>query len=859
MPICWGDAGDYNRHREMVDLGKADMFGAKKLASLVDRNAAAVRGSGNSISLFAMSILVVVVAVFVVCGVVFYGIQHTRQAHSLERQIQASAEGVAHNIASQVAIYKKILQGVSRDPQLIGLLEANDRSGLSRKGRELVRLIPDANFVQLLPAGWDDPQTGNSERFSFATLAMLRAVSKERITSAAEVHQFNSEQQHIAIAAPVLKGQSGTVVGIVLLSLPMDLIERGIAGAGSGVGYIHVRQVAGGAKLLLASNDPSSRNLSNTAGSIKIPGSIWSVAYGAGSTSVAWSDDIVFYGVLVFGALLVVLLVLLQSHRFGTALKSDQRSIVHLVERLLQRRVATSENAKVSDLQGLMDHLVHMSQSIEQQSDVMKAKSVAVNKKTGLPQPPGKQSVAPVPAKGSPISLPAAIFRGYDIRGIVGKDLTEDAVYQLGRAIGSKAYDEGQQTVIVARDGRKSGLELASALCRGLMDSGRDVLDIGMVPTPLLYFAANFLGSSSGVMLTGSHNPPEYNGLKIVIAGKTLFGGEITALRDRISSGDLLQGRGSRTEQDLVADYLGRIAEDLHIARPLKVVIDCGNGVAGVVAPSLLKLLGCQVTELYCDVDGNFPHHHPDPSKPENLRALIEAVKSQQADIGIALDGDGDRIGVIDSQGKIIWPDRLLMLFAIDLLVRQPGADIIYDVKSSRYLAGQILSNGGRPLMWKSGHSLIKAKMHETGALLAGELSGHIFFKERWYGFDDGMYACARLLEILAADPRSSAEVFAELPEGFSTPELSMMLPEGKNMELMEKLAAGEGMPGAKMIQIDGIRAEFEHGWGLVRASNTMPAIIFRFETEDAAGLQRVQETFRQWLLSIDPNLKLPF
>ncbi len=842
-----------------MDLGKADMFGTKKLAGLVDKKAGIIGGSGNSVSLFATTILVVVVAIFVVCGVVFYGIQHTRQVRSLESQIRASAEGVAHNIATQAAIYKKILQGVSRDPQLIGLLEANDRSELSRKERELVRLIPNANFVQLLPAGWDDPQTGNSERFSFATLAMLRGVSKERIASAAEVHQFNSEQQHIAIAAPVLKGQSGTVVGIVLLSLPMDLIENAVASAGMGVGYLQVKQVAGGASVLLAVNTPDARNFTDTTGSIEIPGSIWSVAYGAGSTTVAWSDDIVFYGVLLFGTLLVVLLVLLQSHRFGVALKSDQRSIVQLVERLLQRRVAPSESAKVSDLQGLMDHLVHMSQNLENPEVATKHKTRVVNKETGLPLPSVEQSAMSVPAKGSAISLPAVIFRGYDIRGIVSEDLTADVVYQLGRAIGSKAYDEGQQTVIVARDGRKSGLELASALCRGLMDSGRDVLDIGMVPTPLLYFATNFLGSSSGVMLTGSHNPPEYNGLKIVIAGKTLAGREIMALRDRVSSGDLLQGKGSRTEQDLVADYLGRIAEDLHIARPLKVVIDCGNGVAGVVAPSLLKLLGCQVTELYCDVDGNFPHHHPDPSKPENLRALIEAVRSHKADIGIALDGDGDRIGVIDSQGNIIWPDRLLMLFAIDLLVRQPGADIIYDVKSSRYLAGQILSNGGRPLMWKSGHSLIKAKMHETGALLAGELSGHIFFQERWYGFDDGMYACARLLEILAADPRSSAEVFAELPEGCSTPELSMLLPEGKNLELMEKLTASGAMPGAKLIQIDGIRAEFEHGWGVVRASNTMPAVIFRFEAEDAAGLQRVQELFRQRLLSIDPNLKLPF
>lgn len=843
----------------MVDLGKEDMFGSKKLASLVHKKSQIVGGGGNSVSLFVTAVMSVVIIIYVICGMVFFGIQNAGHSQSLERQIRVSAEGVAHNIATQILIYKQILEGMSRDQQLTDLLGTNNSSELSRRGREFVRLLPNAKSVQLLPAGWDDQVTGDDPKLSFAAQAMLRSVKQTRRASVAEVHQFDSEQQHIAMAAPVLKGQSGEVVGVIFLSLPMDMLKHAVADVGSGAGYIQVRQVAGGASVLLALNDPAGGGSDDAIGSIEIPGSIWSVAYGPGSTGVAWSEGLVFYGVLVLGALLVLLLVLLLSHRFGAALKSDQRGILFLVERLLQRRPATSQKAEISDLQGLMDHLVHMSQGLKNDEVATKRRPNIVHKETGLPLVSGEQTATPVVSGGGVNSLPSAIFRGYDIRGIVGKDLTADAVYQLGRAIGSKAYDEGQQTVIVARDGRKSGPELASALCRGLMDSGRDVLDIGMVPTPLLYFATNFLGSSSGVMLTGSHNPAEYNGLKIVIAGKTLAGGEITALRDRISSGDLLQGKGSRTEQDLVADYLGRIAEDLHIAKPLKVVIDCGNGVAGVVAPSLLKLLGCQVTELYCDVDGNFPHHHPDPSKPENLRALIEAVRSQQADIGIALDGDGDRIGVVDSQGDIIWPDRLLMLFAIDLLVRQPGADIIYDVKSSRYLAGQILSNGGRPLMWKSGHSLIKAKMHETGALLAGEFSGHIFFKERWYGFDDGLYACARLLEILAADPRSSAEIFAELPEGFSTPELALAMQEGESVKLMERLVASGGIPGAKLIQIDGIRAEFEYGWGLVRVSNTLPAIIFRFEAEDAAGLKRVQDAFRQRLLSVDPGLTLPF
>jgi len=379
------------------------------------------------------------------------------------------------------------------------------------------------------------------------------------------------------------------------------------------------------------------------------------------------------------------------------------------------------------------------------------------------------------------------------------------------------------------------------------------------VPTPLLYFATHFLSSSSGVMVTGSHNPREYNGLKIVIAGETLSGEAVQDIRRRLERGDLLQGEGMRSEQDVLPDYLGRITEEFRLALPLKVVLDCGNGVAGAVAPALLQVLGCEVIKLYCEVDGSFPNHHPDPSKPENLQALVAEVKAQRADVGVALDGDGDRIGVVDSEGRIIWPDRLLMLFARDLLSRQPGADVIYDVKSSRHLAGDILSHGGRPLMWKTGHSLIKSKLDETGALLAGEFSGHIFFRERWYGFDDGLYSCARLLEILALDSRSSAEVFADLPDSISTPEFSMPMPERESVRLIEGLVAKGAISGAKLITIDGVRAEFEYGWGLVRSSNTMPAVTFRFEADDVVGLEKIQSAFREQLLDLEPELQLPF
>jgi len=470
-----------------------------------------------------------------------------------------------------------------------------------------------------------------------------------------------------------------------------------------------------------------------------------------------------------------------------------------------------------------------------------------------------ESAVLPAAPPVAPVEVSSEVFRAYDIRGIVGSQLDEALVKLIGQAIGSEARDQGEQTVIVGRDGRNSSQSLSEALCSGLMASGCAVVDLGLVPTPVLYFATHVLGSRSGVMVTGSHNPPEYNGLKVVIAGEALSDGQIQALRERIERGDLAQGQGSLQEQDLVPDYINRVAEDVQLLAPLKIVLDCGHGAGSVVAPSLFRALGCSVTDLYCEVNGNFPAHHPDPSDPGNLKALVAKVQETGADLGIAFDGDADRLGVVDSSGKIIWPDRLLMLLARDVLMRHPGADVIYDVKSSRHLAGEILAYGGRPIMWKSGHSLIKAKLKETGAVLAGELTGHIFFSERWFGFDDGLYSSARLLEVLSAEGASSAEVFAQLPESVTTPALSMPAVEGAGRELVDRLVERGHFPDAKLITIDGIRAEFGDGWGLVRASNTSPAVVFRFEADDEAVMARIQALFRQQLLAIDPALQLPF
>jgi phosphomannomutase/phosphoglucomutase len=457
------------------------------------------------------------------------------------------------------------------------------------------------------------------------------------------------------------------------------------------------------------------------------------------------------------------------------------------------------------------------------------------------------------------MNIPAEIFRAYDIRGIAGRTLTAAAVREIGRAIGTLGRERGAPVFAVGRDGRLSSPELSAALMDGLNASGADVIDIGIVPTPVAYFAAHHLGSGSAVMLTGSHNPGEYNGLKTVIAGTTLSGEEIQDLRKRVERGRHQSGAGKRTIASVLDAYVDRIAGDVKIARPFKVAIDSGNGVAGVIAPRLFRRLGCEVTELFSEVDGHFPNHHPDPSKLENLLSLVQELKAGPAELGLAFDGDADRLGVVTKGGKIILPDRQLMLYAQDVLSRNPGAEIIYDVKCTRLLAPWIERHGGRATIWKTGHSLVKAKLKETGALLAGEMSGHIFFKERWYGFDDAIYCGARLLEILSKE-KNPSEILENLPDAPSTPELNWKLAEGEPQAIIERLLALRPFPGAtRLLTIDGVRAEYADGFGLARASNTSPVVVLRFEGDTADALKRIQEDFRNELQPLKPDSPLPF
>jgi len=461
--------------------------------------------------------------------------------------------------------------------------------------------------------------------------------------------------------------------------------------------------------------------------------------------------------------------------------------------------------------------------------------------------------------------LPKEIFKAYDIRGIVGKSLTPEIVEAIGHAIGSEAIARGQNTIAIGRDGRLSGPILSAALSRGIQKSGINVIDVGCVPTPMVYFAAYQLKTRCAVMLTGSHNPPDYNGLKMVLAEETLSGATIQQLRMRIEHGNLTYGNGSYTQCDISAEYIARIVSDIRLSRPMNVTVDCGNGVAGAYVANLYRQLGCTVQEMYCEVDGHFPNHHPDPSQPENLADLIAALRVNDSELGLAFDGDGDRLGVVTKDGRIIYPDRQLMLFAADVLSRNPGAEIIFDIKSTRNLFDWIRKHGGRPTLWKTGHSLVKAKMKETGALLAGEMSGHVFFRERWYGFDDGLYTGARLLEILSRVLDPSA-VLNALPDAICTPELHMHTDEGENHALLEKLQKSAKLNDAPMftnakeiITLDGLRVEYADGFGLARPSNTTPVIVLRFEADSETALNRIQNDFRKVFQKAAPHLKLPF
>ena len=768
------------------------------------------------------------------------------------------------DLAQITAQFDKLLQAqitlvesLARDPAIARILLAENTQRLDERQVELVALFPAVQSVRLLRPG-EEPGLMNPDPGPLAV----------------------RDAQSIDIVRAVRVGQDA--VGYIRVTFGNAFLQQMLDHVAEGRGYTEIQQGADkGQSVVLATRGDATLQSASAPLSAPVPGTQWKLMFWPAAENAVDSDGSVtpvarlFWSIFASALLLMALFAFVFSKMVTRLVRNDLNTLMAIARQgeknAEQRAVLYNFQSAMDALEKVMIHALA--------SSIPRERSLAVKSAEPGIAPWDLDDVMQIFQKEKPSAalgndkarqrnagqqkdstmIPASIFRAYDIRGVVGDTLTPEIVYELGRASGSEAYARGQQTVIVARDGRLSGSEFVQALSNGLRASGRDVIDVGRVPTPVLYFATHYLSSSSGVMVTGSHNPPDYNGFKMVLRGETLAETAIQRLRSRIETGDLLSGSGTYRTANVVPDYVERITSDIRLARPLKVVVDCGNGVAGEIAPHLLRLLGCDVTELYCDIDGTFPNHHPDPSQPENVADLIKTVKKLKADVGLAFDGDGDRLGVISSQGEIIWADRQMMLYAKDVLSRNPGAEIIFDIKCSTHLARVIREAGGQPLMWKTGHSLVKAKMKETGAPLAGEMSGHIFFKERWYGFDDALYTAARLLEILARDPRSSSEVFAELPNAISTPELKIELQEGEQLPFVARLLEHAKFPDAQITTIDGLRADFKDGWGLVRASNTTPSLVLRFEADTTAALQRIQDQFRIILLELDPKLKLPF
>ncbi|MEW5835955.1 MAG: phosphomannomutase/phosphoglucomutase [Pseudomonadota bacterium] len=674
--------------------------------------------------------------------------------------------------------------------------------------------LPQARVVEFYSGNLDEVLHANYREFGYAKAAQL--IAAQSVDGPALAETVNAgDGRRVSFAMPV--GPVQHPVAWAWVELPFAPVAQAFNGVSPGSGRIELRQGDDRADLGLLSRGDSSAIPEDT--TEPVPHSAFSIAAALPAAFIVlprmWPLTALLSLVGIGGGVWL----LRESRRRRTVAAGPQEEEIPLPARRERSRPAIPPPA---------------------------------------PAPAPAQASMPPPT----VQVDPSIFRAYDVRGVVDKTLDRRVAKRLGQAIGGMMREQGLREIVVGRDGRVSGPELAGALAEGLQLAGIDVIDIGAVPTPVVYYAAFRLNTGCGVAVTGSHNPPEYNGFKIVLGGETLAEAAIQDLYRRIVEGDLPDhGHGTSRNLDVVPDYIERIASDVQAERMLKVVVDCGNGIPGAVAPQVLEGIGCEVVPLYCDVDGSFPNHHPDPSDPANLEDLILAVKQTGADLGVAFDGDGDRLGVVTREGEIIYPDRTLMLFARDVLARHPGATIIYDVKCTGHLKGQILDAGGSPLMWRTGHSLMKAKMRETGAELAGEMSGHFFFKERWYGFDDGIYAAARLLEILAGDleDRTPEEIFATCPKGVSTPELKIELPEGEQKRFMEAFREKASFPDATLVTIDGVRADWPDGWGLVRASNTTPVLVLRFDADNPTALKRIQQVFREQLFLVKPGLKLPF
>ena len=828
-------------------------------------------------------LLILVVIINLFTGVGVYWLSTAEIEKSGQDSTLATVNGIASNLGSQIDLLTRSLDKMAENPEVIATVENGTPVQLKKTASVLESYFPGIMKLRLLRPETSALDKTEMPHFGYADLDLVR----ETFTSNQPpmVQGIDGPNRHLAIARRISKDGRG--IGVILASLNYDFLKKTVAAADLQQGLIELKQ---GDLILSAAGNSTLKN-EHESDQIKISGTNWILQYWLPVRS-GLSSIYLLSGIFLISILFLCLAFFLSFRSINEMLHHDQRSVMKAVKDLITGKFRGEYPVKLNEMRSIISNVVQFKRVLDNERNHSatpeeKEMSLDLFFQNSMNDPDDNPADHTVRETGIPVALPettnpqpdgaatfdlnhssnglqdqhAVIFRAYDIRGIVGKALTKEVVYDIGRALGSEALEKDCKTLIIARDGRNSSPALGESLAQGILSTGRDVIDLGMVPTPVLYFVTHHHQGRTGVMITGSHNPADYNGLKMVVDGETLADEKIQKLKQRIDNRLFATGNKGKLESNTsyVNEYIGIITNDVHLNRPMKIVVDCGNGVAGELGPTLLRALGCEVIELYCDIDGNFPNHHPDPSQPENLVDLSTAVQHYQADLGIAFDGDGDRLGIVDSQGKIIWPDRQMMLFSKDVLKSHPGAEIIYDVKCSRHLNDQIVKYGGRPLMWKTGHSLMKAKIRETGAKLAGEMSGHIFFNDRWFGFDDALYSAARIIEILSADSRTSREVFADFPDSINTPELNIELPEGENFKFMGQLLATADFADGKISNLDGMRVDFPSGWGLVRASNTTPSLVIRFEADTKKNLVMIQDQFKQLMTRIKPDLTFPF
>ena len=820
-------------------------------------------------------------------------------------QLSACASATAETLVNRIAPIQGLLRGLGSDPSLQQLFRAQDETALRAKERALARQIPDASGIHLVVLNQIGEPDGKASQLSYAAINLLHRATEELKLSPIEIHRVAQPDAHLAIAAPVLDDQGARVLGVIHVALPLALLPV-VSDADGTAGQILYQQAVGADFITLAPKPGANVPATHPDRSFEVPGTSLRVAVWLKRTSLLDHDVLLWAPLGLATTLAFIALVLwLPYRRLRQALLTDQAELVGLVEDGIMRRALRQVDCRLAETDQLQKRLLPLLGSIASVLAPSSARRESFPVPLGPPEPSSssalhdvqadlpsasdqiilEEEMAPAPRTKAPSAhsgveqtnppshKPPAelaadtaplgkLFRGYDIRGIVGQDLDDATSRSIGQAVGSLADGQGYRTIYVARDTRESGESLTQALIAGLRVSGRDVVDLGVAPTPLLYFATRYEGAACGVMVTASHNPPRYNGYKIVIGGQSISGEQMKVIARRTQSPESAGPiKGGYRELALTDTYIDHVERDLTVARRMRLVVDCGNGAAACIAPSLYRTLGCEVIELNCDPYGGFPKGQvPDPSQDANLRELAAAVTAHDAELGLGFDGDGDRLGVIDSTGRFIAMDRVMMLFAADVLSRHPGSDIIFDVKSTHLLAAEVLRNGGHPVMSQSGHTHLKRRLNETGALLAGELSGHVIFQERWFGFDDALYAGARLLELLALDPRPTAELFASLPDALGTPELFLPLAEGEAQRIVaEVLKLGDRINGVNVNTLDGLRAEFDRGWGLVRASNTQPGLTFRFQGTDPDALKMIQTLFRTLMERVAPDLALPF